>query len=250
MLQQKNVVAQEVSSYDHQVWLIVSSFQMCKNARHIENFLKIAENSWTNPTKRLFPTETRPFYAKYDEIKCILSILRDKSKIYWFLVSLLVSLCRISCGNSWKFTETNKLFDCLLVLKSYGFCASLSTILVRKSFHRYHTYIFQHLHAQYFYEPPNCFFQEIFSAKLTFYCIAMIWSDVILKPILRLKNFLTLSTFEELFIFLLFDICLTLIRQGGINFPPKFSNDYSSGTESPIDLKPGCNFEFIRCLEV
>ena len=47
-------------------------------------------------------------------------------------------------------------------------------------------------------------FQEIFSAKLTFYCIAMIWSDVVLNPFLRLKNFLTLFTFEELLIFLFF----------------------------------------------
>ena len=37
---------------------------------------------------------------------------------------------------------------------------------------------------------------------------------------------------------------------GGANFPHKFSNAHSSGTESRIDLKPGCKFEFIRCLEV
>ena len=27
-------------------------------------------------------------------------------------------------------------------------------------------------------------------------------------------------------------------------------NNYFSATECPIDLKPGCKFEFIRCLEV
>ena len=43
---------------------------------------------------------------------------------------------------------------------------------------------------------------------------------------------------------------LTLIRRGGANMPHRFSNAYSSGTESRIDLKPGCKFEFIRCLEV
>ena len=37
---------------------------------------------------------------------------------------------------------------------------------------------------------------------------------------------------------------------GGAYLPHKFSNAYSSGTESRIDLKPGCKFEFIRCLEV
>ena len=31
--------------------------------------------------------------------------------------------------------------------------------------------------------------------------------------------------------------------------PRKFSNAYSSGTESRIDLNPGCKFEFVRCLE-
>ena len=42
---------------------------------------------------------------------------------------------------------------------------------------------------------------------------------------------------------------LTLIRQGGANMPQRFSNAYSSGTESRIDLKPGCKFKFVRCLE-
>ena len=31
--------------------------------------------------------------------------------------------------------------------------------------------------------------------------------------------------------------------------PPRFSNAYSSGTESRIDLKLGCKFKFVRCLE-
>ena len=43
---------------------------------------------------------------------------------------------------------------------------------------------------------------------------------------------------------------LTLIRRGGANMPHRFSNAYSSGTISRIDLKPGCKFEFVRCLEV
>ena len=37
---------------------------------------------------------------------------------------------------------------------------------------------------------------------------------------------------------------------GGANLPPKFSNAYSSGTESRIDLTAGCKFEFVPCLEV
>ena len=36
--------------------------------------------------------------------------------------------------------------------------------------------------------------------------------------------------------------------RGGAYFPHKFSNAYSSGTDSWIDLKSGCNF--VRCLEV
>ena len=36
---------------------------------------------------------------------------------------------------------------------------------------------------------------------------------------------------------------------GGANMPHRFSNAYSSGTESRIDLKPGCKFEFVCCLE-
>ena len=31
--------------------------------------------------------------------------------------------------------------------------------------------------------------------------------------------------------------------------PHSFSNAYTSGTECPIDLKPGCKFKFLRCLE-
>ena len=38
--------------------------------------------------------------------------------------------------------------------------------------------------------------------------------------------------------------------RGGANLPHKFSNAYSSGTESRLDLKPGCKFEFIRWPEV
>ena len=41
---------------------------------------------------------------------------------------------------------------------------------------------------------------------------------------------------------------LTLIRGGGANLPTTFSNAFSSGTESQSDLKPGCKFEFARCL--
>ena len=46
---------------------------------------------------------------------------------------------------------------------------------------------------------------------------------------------------------------LTLIRRGGgggANKPHRFSNAYSSGTECRIDPKPGCKFEFVRCLKV
>ena len=32
--------------------------------------------------------------------------------------------------------------------------------------------------------------------------------------------------------------------------PHSFSNAYTSGTECPIDLKPGCKFELVRCQEV
>ena len=39
-------------------------------------------------------------------------------------------------------------------------------------------------------------------------------------------------------------------QAGGANLPHRFSNAYSSGTESRINLKPGCKFEFICCLEV
>ena len=31
--------------------------------------------------------------------------------------------------------------------------------------------------------------------------------------------------------------------------PHRFSNAYSSGTKGRIDLKPGCKFNFVRCLE-
>ena len=39
-------------------------------------------------------------------------------------------------------------------------------------------------------------------------------------------------------------------QAGGGKYAHRFSNSYSSGTECRIDLKPGCIFEFIRCLEV
>ena len=39
-------------------------------------------------------------------------------------------------------------------------------------------------------------------------------------------------------------------RGGGANFPHKFSNAHSSGTESRIDLKLGCKFEFVLCLKI
>ena len=44
---------------------------------------------------------------------------------------------------------------------------------------------------------------------------------------------------------------LTLIRRGGggANMPHRFSNAYSSGTKCRIDPKPGCKFEFVRCLK-
>ena len=31
--------------------------------------------------------------------------------------------------------------------------------------------------------------------------------------------------------------------------PHRFLNAYSSGTKSPIDLKPGCKFKFVQSLE-
>ena len=31
--------------------------------------------------------------------------------------------------------------------------------------------------------------------------------------------------------------------------PHRFSNAYTSGTEYRIDLKPGCKFKFVVCLE-
>ena len=31
--------------------------------------------------------------------------------------------------------------------------------------------------------------------------------------------------------------------------PHSFSNAYTSGTECRIDLKPGCKFKFVVCLE-
>ena len=33
-------------------------------------------------------------------------------------------------------------------------------------------------------------------------------------------------------------------------YAPQFSNDFYSGTECRMDSKPGCKFEFVRCLKV
>ena len=38
------------------------------------------------------------------------------------------------------------------------------------------------------------------------------------------------------------------LNRGG-NWPIENKNSYISGTECPIDLKPGCKFKFVRCLE-
>ena len=38
-------------------------------------------------------------------------------------------------------------------------------------------------------------------------------------------------------------------EEGG-KYAPQFSNAYTSGTECPIDLKPGCKFELVCCLKV
>ena len=43
---------------------------------------------------------------------------------------------------------------------------------------------------------------------------------------------------------------LTLIRRGGgADLPPLGKTLYISGTKSRIDLKPGCKFKFVVCLE-
>ena len=46
-----------------------------------------------------------------------MSILEEKSIIYWCNMSILLIFCRIFCGNYWKFqgrvAEVNKLFPCL-----------------------------------------------------------------------------------------------------------------------------------------
>ena len=45
-------------------------------------------------------------------------------------------------------------------------------------------------------------------------------------------------------------VSLTLIRGGGGQIcPPVGKTLYTSGTKSPIDLKPGCKFKFVVCLE-
>ena len=36
---------------------------------------------------------------------------------------------------------------------------------------------------------------------------------------------------------------------GGAYWPIENQNSYISGTKSPIDLKPGCKFKFVSCLE-
>ena len=39
-------------------------------------------------------------------------------------------------------------------------------------------------------------------------------------------------------------------KPGGAKWPTANQNRYISGTECPIDLKPGCKFKFLCCLEV
>ena len=39
---------------------------------------------------------------------------------------------------------------------------------------------------------------------------------------------------------------LTLNQGGGGYWPTENENTYISGTECPIDLKPGCKHEFVR----
>ena len=76
---------------------------MQKRATHATqgrgNFLIIAEISSTNPTKWLFSIKTRPFYAKKNEIECIVSILEGKPIIYWCNMSKLLIFCQIFCGH-------------------------------------------------------------------------------------------------------------------------------------------------------
>ena len=37
--------------------------------------------------------------------------------------------------------------------------------------------------------------------------------------------------------------------KGGAKWPTGFEKSYFSGTKGRIDLKPGCKFKFVRCLE-
>ena len=37
---------------------------------------------------------------------------------------------------------------------------------------------------------------------------------------------------------------------GGANWPTENQKNYISGTECPIDLKPGCKFKFVSCQEI
>ena len=46
------------------------------------------------------------------------------------------------------------------------------------------------------------------------------------------------------------NLTLTLKRRGGAKWPAANLKRYISGTECPIDLKPGCKFKFLSCLEV
>ena len=39
-------------------------------------------------------------------------------------------------------------------------------------------------------------------------------------------------------------------KPGGAKWPAANLKRYISGTECPIDLKPGCKFKFLSCLEV
>ena len=49
---------------------------------------------------------------------------------------------------------------------------------------------------------------------------------------------------------MVFQGMLTLKSPGGAKWPTANQKRYISGTECPIDLKPGCKFKFLSCLEV
>ena len=52
--------------------------------------------------KGCFQQTQTPFYAKNDEMHRILSILGDKSNIYWFCMSKLLILCCFFAGHGNK----------------------------------------------------------------------------------------------------------------------------------------------------